>query len=72
MDHPRGHGPLQHAAVTFSSRFNKGHLTSLPTTSRTLTFEQCLIQLSVFIYILSVSSRAFLVVSVVFECVVAF
>ena len=35
MDHPRGHGPLQHAAVTFSSRFNKGHLTSLPTTSRT-------------------------------------
>ena len=33
---------------------------NIKNTSRTLTFEQCLIQLSVFIYIISVKSHAFL------------
>jgi len=55
-------------AVTFSVRFNRGHLTCLPVRQEHLHLDSVSIQLSVFIYIISVNLHAFLL-AVVPECV---
>ena len=47
-------------AVTFSFRFNKGHLTRLPERQEHLHLDSVSIQLSVSIYIISVTLHAFL------------
>jgi len=54
-------------AVTFSFRFNNGHLTRLPEHQEHLHLNSVSIQLSVFIHIISVSLHAFSVV--IIECV---
>ena len=66
--------PYSIPAVTFSFRFGKGRISSVmsPCLQHQVHLNSVSIQLSVFIYIISVSLHAFLVVFVVFECVIAF
>jgi len=68
--------PLQHTCSDIFISFQQRTFNTSAWTSRThqehLPLNSVSIQLSVFIYILSVSSRAFLVVFVVFECVNVF
>jgi len=64
------YGPFAYMpAVTYSFRFNNGHLTRLPEHQEHLYLDSVSIQLSVSIYIISVSLHAFLVVFVVFQCI---
>ena len=66
---PRPYGPFPYMpAATFLFRFNKGHLTRLPEHQEHLHLDSVSIQLSVFIYIISVKLHAFLL-AVVPECV---